>query len=121
MTIENQKGKAYEFAADLIKQLITLSTGILTLTLAFYDKFLSTSGSPTTLMVASWFVFLLSILCGVGGLMGLTGGLSGDTEPDIQGFQQQVVPAIQVITFVIALGLMIFAVVTSTNGVPTPR
>lgn len=115
MAIDDRKGKAYDFAADLIKQVISLATGVLTLTLAFYDSFLKTSSGPTGLLVASWFVFVLSILAGILALMALTGGLTATAEPSLRSFGQQVFAATQLVLFVVAMALMVWAVVASSK------
>jgi len=72
---ENQK-KAFDFAADTTKQLITISTAIITLTVTFSKDILgSSNNSPKTLLICTWAVFILSIICGVLTLMTLTGTL----------------------------------------------
>jgi hypothetical protein len=72
---ENQK-KAFDFAADTTKQLITISTAIITLTVTFSKDILGSSiNSPKTLLICTWAVFILSIICGVLTLMTLTGTL----------------------------------------------
>ncbi|MGB9236849.1 MAG: hypothetical protein WCC04_20765 [Terriglobales bacterium] len=64
--------KAFDFAADLTKQLITLSTSIVTLTFLF-SKDLQ---GPKWLAVVIWMLFLLSTVCGLWTLMSLTGTLA---------------------------------------------
>jgi hypothetical protein len=65
---------AFGFAADLTKQLITLSTGILALTLTFASNVLgAVPGTARGLLIVSWFIYILSITCGVLTLMMLTG------------------------------------------------
>jgi hypothetical protein len=113
MAIDQREAKAYDFAADLIKQLIGLGTGVLTLTLAFYDTFLETSSGPTAWMVLSWIVFVLSIVAGILALMALTGGLAGTAEPNIRSKGQQRFAQAQFILFVGALALMVVAVLAS--------
>jgi hypothetical protein len=72
---ENQK-KAFDFAAETTKQLITISTAIITLTVAFSRDILGgAENSPKTLLVSTWTIFILSIICGVLTLMALTGTL----------------------------------------------
>ena len=71
--------KSYDFAADLSKQMITLSMAILTLCVAFTDKLFTTFGNAYCL-VASLCAFAVSIGCGIIHLMGLTGQL-GNHKP----------------------------------------
>lgn len=70
--MNDQKKMAFDFAADLTKQLITLSTGIVTLTLLFSKDLLG----PKWMPVAIWTLFLLSTVCGLWTLMTLTGTLA---------------------------------------------
>lgn len=77
---ENQK-KAFDFAADTTKQLITISTAIITLTVTFSKDILGNSvDSPKTLLICTWAVFIVSIICGVLTLMTLTGTLQPMTK-----------------------------------------
>ncbi|MGA3295415.1 MAG: hypothetical protein ABSE45_15715 [Candidatus Acidiferrales bacterium] len=68
---ERQK-KAFDFAADLTKQLITLSTGIVTITLLLSKDFFG----PRLLAVAAWAFYLFSTVFGLWALMALTGTLA---------------------------------------------
>ena len=114
MAINQREAKAYDFASDLIKQLISLGTAVLTLTLAFYDGFLEASSTPTGWLVASWIVFVLSILAGILALMALTGGLAGSAEPNIRSRGQQMFAQVQFFLFVAALVLLVVAVMESS-------
>lgn len=72
---ENQK-KAFDYAVDLTKQLITLSTAIITLTVTFSKDIIGViDNSNKYLLLFSWIVFIISILLGVLTLMALTGNL----------------------------------------------
>ena len=72
---ENQK-KAFDFAVDLTKQLITLSTAIITLTVTFSKDILGgVDDSNKYLLLTSWIFFIISIFLGVLTLMALTGNL----------------------------------------------
>lgn len=65
-------------AADTTKQIITLSTGIMALTITFAKEFKVGTGAlsvPTTLQI-SWLAFFLAILFAVLTLMAVTGSLS---------------------------------------------
>jgi hypothetical protein len=65
-------------AADTTKQIITLSTGIMTLTVTFAKEFKVGDGSlsvPLPLQI-SWGAFFLAILFAVFTLMAVTGSLS---------------------------------------------
>jgi ketosteroid isomerase-like protein len=73
--------KAFDFAAETTKQLITLSTGIIALTITF-TKDLLKSVSPFSkwLLIASWCIYLLSIMAGLATLMALTASLEPKPE-----------------------------------------
>jgi hypothetical protein len=72
---ENEK-KAFDFAADVTKQLITLSTAIITLTITFSRDLInfSTSSSKCFLLWA-WILFIAAVFFGIWTLMALTGTL----------------------------------------------
>lgn len=85
MTKDERIKKSYDFAADLSKQMITLSTAIITLCVAFTDKVFSSEASQanSTWLMWSLVVFVVSISVGVFHLMGLTGQLGKeDTAQD---------------------------------------
>jgi hypothetical protein len=80
--MNERETKAFDFAADLTKQLITLSTGIVTITLLF-SKDLT---GPRWLAVCAWVSYLLSTVFGLWALMALTGTLAPLTsskEPEV--------------------------------------
>jgi hypothetical protein len=80
--MDEREKKAFDFAADLTKQLISLSTGIVTVTLLFSKDITG----PKMLAVAAWATFLVSTICGLWVLMALTGTLA----PTNQGTTQVV-------------------------------
>jgi hypothetical protein len=82
--MEERSKKAFDFAADLTKQLITLSTGIVTITLLFSKDL----AGPRELAVLAWVFYLLSTLFGLWALMALTGTLA----PVIDGASQKEKP-----------------------------
>ncbi|WDF56896.1 hypothetical protein [Mucilaginibacter sp. KACC 22063] len=72
---ENQK-KAFDFAAETTKQLITIATAIITLTVTFSKDILGGAQESTkTFLIWTWGVFIVSIIMGIGTLMALTGRL----------------------------------------------
>ena len=92
MTKDERIKKSYDFAADLSKQMITLSTAVITLCVAFTDKLFTSSAAQANScwLMASLIVFVMSISIGVFHLMGLTGQLGKETvnEP-VQSDNQQ--------------------------------
>lgn len=66
--------KSLESAADLAKQLITLATGILALTVTFIKELnLRTAKRDRNLLIFAWPIYLFSILFGILTLMAVTG------------------------------------------------
>lgn len=76
---EKPQTEGLKSATEKTKQIITLSTGVITLTVTFFDKFGATAPNiprvlPWTLFVA-WGFFGLAILCAVWTLGAITGTL----------------------------------------------
>lgn len=110
--------KAFEFASDSTKQLITLATGIVTITITFAKDILT--GVPTSLKVllgAAWLIYLLSILGGVATLLALTGTLepmsnvASQTNASIRGANVTRPSLLQIGAFLVAtFCIIIFAI-----------
>ncbi|WP_371400853.1 hypothetical protein OHA10_23095 [Kribbella sp. NBC_00662] len=102
--------KAFDFAQDVTKQLITLATGIVALSITFVKDF--ANGAPKgarILLATSWFFYLLSTIAGILTLMALTGTLRTSDQPDIMGNNARR-PAIgQVLAFFVGMLLSIIA------------
>ena len=111
--MNEQQKKAFDFAQDTSKQLITLATAILSLTITFAKDFVgSVHGCPRLLAILSWALFLVSIGFGLLTLMALTGSLeradSESTTPSIRA-KNVTAPAIaQVLSFFLALLLTVW-------------
>jgi len=75
---EELKKKAFDFASDTTKQLITLSTALIALSITFKGNF--NSGGNETLLLICWICLFASVLFGIGSLMALTGTLEKSTE-----------------------------------------
>src|SRR5271168_1343645 len=103
--LEYQK-KAFDFAADLTKQLITLSTSIVTVSLLFGDHF----PKQSLLAVWAWTFYLISAVFGLWTLMALTGTLAPLNPPpndfDLK-FNVRLPSALQIVAFGVALILTI--------------
>jgi hypothetical protein len=113
--------KAVELIADLTKQLITLSTGIVTVTLLFSkDIFV-----PKHIAVWAWGFYLLSTILGLWALMALTGTLApvSQSAPKDEDFPIKANIRIpsggQIITFGIAVAFTIWYVFAAMYG-PEP-
>jgi hypothetical protein len=68
--------KAFDFASDATKQMITLATGVIALTITF-RKDIATDVPSTgkTFLAVGWVLYLLSVILGVATLMNLAGNL----------------------------------------------
>ena len=72
---ESQK-KAFDFAADSTKLLITLSTGIIALTITFSKDFIGSEVTyPIWPLITAWILYFLSVLFGIFTMLSLTGSL----------------------------------------------
>lgn len=76
--------RAFDYAQDVSKQLITLATGIVALTVTFIHE-LAASASNTAIrfVEASWLCYIVSIVFGVGTLLQLAGNLEKQAAPSI--------------------------------------
>jgi len=77
------KIKAFEFATDTTKQLITLSTVLIGISVTFFEKF--DVDVSKWFLIGSWLLFLISIVAGILTLMSITGVLDKyiDTDDDL--------------------------------------
>lgn len=100
----DRETKSFDFAADLTKQLVTLSSSIVTVTLLFSKDGPAHHGWAK----AAWVIYLISTIFGVWTLMALTGSLSDKSSADLQlGSNVRIPSACQIITF----GLASFATI----------
>jgi hypothetical protein len=108
--------KAFDFAADLAKQLITLATGMVALTISFQKDILSghLDGCAKGFMKAAWACYIFSLLAGIWNLMGLTGSLEpknapANYVPSIRGSNVVIPSVLQIVSFLAALILTVIA------------
>jgi hypothetical protein len=115
--------KAFDFYADATKQLITLSTAIIALMIAFSKEVLKTVAGPGKIpLMVALIVYLLSIGCGLFTLLNLTGQLEPfkaghppDWTPDkwpppsIYAPKVSISSKLQVVLFMIATGLIVLS------------
>lgn len=66
--------KSFDYAQDVTKQVLTLATGVVTITLTFLKDIAKQAPSDArVLLYVGWALFALSILAGVATLLNLTG------------------------------------------------
>jgi hypothetical protein len=63
--------KRFDFAADVSKQLITISAAIITVLITFYEKFLSHREFVFFTIVTTLCLLIASIVCGIAALGGI--------------------------------------------------
>jgi hypothetical protein len=102
--------KSFDFASDLVKQLITLATAVVAVMITFVTDVLKGAG-PMWLVILSWVFFLVSIPMGVLTLMALTGSMTtpkrGDAKPSIWEGNTRFLASAQVFFFSVAMALLI--------------
>jgi hypothetical protein len=106
--------KAFDFAQETTKQLITLATGVIALTLTFLTDVVKTAPTSTVLWLhIAWVGYLTSIVFGVLTLLNLSGNLErpGSDEngqplaPSIYRGSIRACSGLQVLTFLAAIGV----------------
>lgn len=104
----------FQSANDLATQLITLSTGILALSITFTKDILKDrAGAVTWPLKSAWVAYLLSVCSGIWTMMALTGMIFSVTKtPDayksVSYGTSIIVPArLQILTFVLGTILLI--------------
>jgi hypothetical protein len=111
--IGEQMQKAFDFAADLAKQLITLASGIIAVVITFFEKSTSPGTSPVAVSTLKipLLIYLSSIVLGVGALMALTGVLA-ENKPSAtpNSSNARLFSGLQIIAFLIATAWMIWVV-----------
>jgi hypothetical protein len=114
--------KAVDFIADLTKQLITVSTGIVTVTLLFSKDIFG----PKLVAVWAWVFYLASTVFGLWALMALTGTLvpnDGEAPKDEDfpiGKNVRLQSTLQIGAFGIAVVLTLIYVLLAFSG-PLPK
>jgi len=120
MELPKRTELAFDYARDSTKQLMTLATGVVALTVTFSKDFIG-AASPDLkhYVIGSWILLLISVGFGQWCLMALTGVLGSQKQPPplLSVYAGGIVlPAIlQVLTFIGGLSLiLIFSVKTLT-------
>lgn len=106
---------AFEFASDLAKQLITLSTGVLAISITFLKDIvgpekLTTKPVLIRILGLSWFLLFITIVAGIWALSALTGTLApvgNDVRTLEIGVNARIPAGIQVLAFISSIFLLI--------------
>jgi hypothetical protein len=76
MPLDDRTKTAFTFAQESTKQMITLATGVIALTITFSKDIAgSVDQSARAFMLLSWIAFLVSVVFGVWTMLALTGTL----------------------------------------------
>jgi hypothetical protein len=115
----------FNAANDLAKQLITLSTGILALSITFTKDLLKGGGHLVKWpLVTAWFMYFCSIVFGIWELMAITGSIfeavSSQTPNTMYGANIKIPSILQIVSFLLATIFLIIyggkALRTKSNG-----
>jgi hypothetical protein len=113
--LSDATAKAFDFAQDVTKQVLTLATGIIALTVTFFKDFANhATYTAEVVMGCSWIAYLISVILGVWTLMALTGTLqplrsSNAARLSIQGKNVRLPASLQLFFFLIALIMSVSA------------
>lgn len=103
MAMDDQTQLAFASVSDLTKQLITLSTTVLTLAVGFAKVFVEEAVASQWQVQYSWIALLLSIVSGVWVLMAVAGKVAKTTNlvpEDIYSVSIRLPAFVQVVSFV---------------------
>lgn len=109
--MSEKQQKAFDFAQEVSNQLITLATGIIAITITFLSDILkekAVSDCDKQYLVLGWIILSISVAFGVLTLMALTGTLAKKDNPSIYERSVVINSIIQIITFFLGLGLIIY-------------
>ena len=117
---ERQK-LAFEYAQEVCKQLIGLSTGIIALTITFSKDFVGkVPQSDRWLAIGAWVGLLLSIICGIWTMLAITGTLEQSEEKvpiSIRGKNVTIPATLQVSLFLGGLLMtVLFGIIALKSG-----
>lgn len=101
----NREEKAFEFAQETIKQILTFSTGIVALTVTFLKDILP-AGTDTGLLEVAWGLYIASILFGLLSLMSLTGTL-GSAAGTVNSTGIRIIAGAQALLFFFAMAFTV--------------
>lgn len=111
MAETTNRTKAFDYVQDVTKQVLTLATAVVTITLTFL-KDLAQDAPPDarTLLYIGWVLFGLSILAGVATLLNLTGHVE-KAEEQARGIYAsgiRIFSSLQLAFFVLAIGCTVY-------------
>lgn len=107
-----EKSKPFDYAQDVTKQILTLSTAVVTITVTFPTVLGRAAPSDArAALYGAWVLFALAIVTGVATLLNLTGRVGDADTIDSQGIDTggiRIFATAQVVLFVAAMGATIY-------------
>ena len=103
--IHKDQNKAFDFASGVTKLLVSLATGVITITITFGSNTLTGQNDivwPLGLLW-SWILLVLSIFTGICAMMAMTGVLSKEEKPNVYSCSIRFWEVLQMITFIIGI------------------
>ena len=125
MAFSDQRAAAFEHASDTTKQLITLATAIIAVSITFSKDIIGNTTAHRGVLISAWITYLLSIIFGVWALLAMTGELQpnsqGSDDPSIRRPNVTIPSVVQILSFIAATALLIaYAVLTfKSKAAPT--
>ena len=111
LSMDDRTKAAFESIRDSTKQMITLATGVLALTVTFAKDFIGGGAQGRWLVHAAWYAFFLSAAAGVWVLLAVSGSLGNGpdsiTHKDAYGLNIRLPALVQVLSFATGLALAV--------------
>lgn len=103
------QGKAFDFASGITKLLISLATGVITITITFGSNYLTKLDSikEPCCLFCSWIFLAFSIAFGIFALMAMTGVLSKEEHPNVYSCNVRILEIFQIFFFLTGITLAI--------------
>ncbi|MDQ3622268.1 MAG: hypothetical protein M3463_07245 [Verrucomicrobiota bacterium] len=110
--MDDQRQKAFDFAQEVSKQLITLATAVIAVSLTFgADIATCATGNARSFLIWSWSLLLVSLVFGLWTLMALAGNLetasASSTTPSIRTANVTIPAVAQILLFLAGLVLAV--------------
>jgi hypothetical protein len=113
--MENYNGKAMDIAIDLVKQLITLASGVLALSATFLPNVKNLSVVGSVILLLAWLTLITSIICGIQSISNFIPDIKDNTQDWIEGKSQKYAKCCKIL-FILGIVLIIgFAIYGSLN------
>jgi len=115
-TVASDPKLADATALDLIKQLITLSSGVLALSATFIEKFTTSRMYLMLLLAVAWLLLMVSIYAGLQAMSAL---VQASLHPEFTWVREHLVRYARISKYCFALGISCFALFAYTSFLVT--